>query len=101
MYFSTITGFVNNGFKILWWDGGCDKKVVLPLSDVVSKVVNTLKMYYPNTIYITCVILMQQRVTEEVRGIYFEINVLVKTFKKVFLKACCKKNIKKYYLIYN
>lgn len=37
---------------------------------------------------------MQQRVTEEVRGIYFEVNVLVKTFKKVFLKACCKKKYK-------
>lgn len=74
IYIFTITGFVNNGFKILWRGGGCVEKVVLPLSDVVSyilKIVNTLKVYYPYTVFTTCVTLIQQKVTEKVKDKYF------------------------------
>jgi len=55
---STVARFINDGLKLLWPLGGNDEKVLLMLSDAapyMTKTGDTLKVFYPNLIHVTCV----------------------------------------------
>ncbi|XP_060837117.1 uncharacterized protein LOC132919483 [Rhopalosiphum padi] len=87
---STVARFVNDGLKLLWPLGGNDEKVLLMLSDAAPYMVKTgqsLKVFYPNLIHVTCAAHMLNRVAEKVREMYPDVNSLINNIKKVFLKA--------------
>jgi hypothetical protein len=68
---------VNDGLKLLWPLGGNDEKVLLMLSDAAPCVVKTgrsLKVFYPNLIHVTRAAHMFNRVAENVREMYPDIN---------------------------
>lgn len=86
MNHSTVSRFINDSIKILWPAGGKDEKSMIFLSDAAPymvKISNASIICYPNIIHITCVAHMLNRVTENVRELYPEVNKLnnnVKTF---------------------
>jgi hypothetical protein len=70
--------------------GGNDEKVLLMLSDAapyMTKTGDTLKVFYPNLIHVTCVAHMMNKVAEKVREMFSNVNKLISNLKKVFLKA--------------
>jgi Protein of unknown function (DUF 659) len=88
--YSTVSRFINDGLKLLWPLGGHDKNVILMLSDAAPYMVktgDTLKVFYPNIIHVTCVAHLLNRVAEKVRDIHPKVNKLVNNIKKSFLKA--------------
>uniref|UniRef100_A0A2S2PMY2 DUF659 domain-containing protein n=1 Tax=Schizaphis graminum TaxID=13262 RepID=A0A2S2PMY2_SCHGA len=67
---STVARIINDGLKLLWLLGGNDEKVLLMLSDTapyMTKTGDTLKVFYPNLIHVTCVAHIMNRVAENVR----------------------------------
>jgi len=74
---STVARFVNDGLKLLWPLRGNDEKVLLMLSDATPYMVKTgqsLAVFYPNLIHVTCVAHMLNRVAERVREMYPDVN---------------------------
>ncbi|KAF0764255.1 DUF659 domain-containing protein [Aphis craccivora] len=87
---STVSRFVNDELKLLWPFGGNDEKVLLMLSDAAPYMVKTgqsLAVFYPNLIHVTCVAHMFNRIAERVRDMYPDVNKLISNIKKVFLKS--------------
>jgi len=87
---STVARFINDGLKLLWPLGGNDEKVLLMLSDAapyMTKAGDTLKIFYPNLIHVTCLAHMFNRVAEKTREMFPNVNKLVSNIKKVFLKS--------------
>ena len=54
------------------------------LSDAAG---NSLKVFYPHLIHVTCIIHGIHRISEEIRIYFANVNKLISTTKKVFLKA--------------
>ncbi|CAI6344410.1 unnamed protein product [Macrosiphum euphorbiae] len=60
------------------------------LSDAAPYMVKTgqsLAVFYPNLIHVTCVAHMFNRIAERVREMYPDVNKLISNIKKVFLKS--------------
>lgn len=87
---STISRFINDSLKILWPAGGNDENLRLFLSDAAPYMVKTgdsLKVFYPNIVHVTCVAHMLNRVAEKVRELFPNVNKLINNVKKCFLKS--------------
>lgn len=87
---ATVARFVNDGMKVLWPDGVQEEKVLVLYSDAAAymlKAATALCVFYPNLIHFTCLAHGLQRIAEEVRSCYPEVNKIVSYTKKVFLKA--------------
>ncbi len=64
--------------------------ILLMVTDVAAymiKAVNHLKIFYPNLKHITCLAHGLHRIAEEVRNHFVEVNKLISSMKKVFLKG--------------
>jgi len=86
---STISRFINDNLKILWPAGGNDENLRF-LSDAAPYMVKTgdsLKVFYPNIVHVTCVAHMLNRVAEKVRELFPNVNKLINNVKKCFLKS--------------
>lgn len=86
----TIARFVNNGLRILWSNGDNDEKVLLLVTDAAAymlKAGGSLKCFYPNLIHLTCFAHGMNRVAEKIREYFPNVNKLISSVKKVFLKA--------------
>ena len=87
---ATIARFVNDGLKVLWPEGIQAEKVLVLYSDAAAymlKAAKTLKVIYPNTLHFTCLAHALQRVAEEVRSNFTNVNNIIASTKKVFVKA--------------
>ena len=74
---ATIARFVNDGLKVLWPEGIQAEKVLVLYSDAATymlKVAKTLKVFHPNTHHFTCLAHALQRVAEEVRSNFTNVN---------------------------
>jgi hypothetical protein len=66
------------------------EKILLMLSDAASYMVKAghqLKLLYPNLIHYTCLAHRLNRVAEEIRNHFPNVNTLISSVKKIFLKA--------------
>jgi len=75
---------------LLWTDGIRYEKVLVFVTNgaaYMRKAVKNLLTTYPNMIHVTCVIHELHRVTEEIRAYYPDIDTLISSVKKIFLKA--------------
>jgi hypothetical protein len=79
---------VNEQLKVLW-PTGVHEKVLILYSDAVAmlKATTALKVFYPNSIHFTFLAHGLQRGTKEVRAKFPQVNKLISTREKVFLKA--------------
>lgn len=87
---STIARFVNDGLKVLWPGGVQEEKVLVLYTDSAAymlKAASALKVFYPHLLHSTCMAHALQRVAEEVRANFCEVNRLVSSTKKMFVKA--------------
>jgi hypothetical protein len=87
---STVAQFVNDGLKVLWPQSIQEVKVLLLYLDAAAymlKATTALKVFYQNLIHFTCMAHGPQRVVEEVTSNFPDVNKLISSRKKVFMKA--------------
>lgn len=87
---ATISRFFNDSMGLLWPNGVLHDKVLLFLSDAAPYMVkagNALRVFYPKMIHLTCLAHAMHRVAETVRSMYPDVDLLISTVKKIFLKA--------------
>lgn len=85
---ATVARFVNDSIRSLFPDSS--DKIALFLSDATPYMVKAgkaLEVFYPNMIHVTCIAHAVHRVAEEVRNTFGNVNKLISSTKKVFLKA--------------
>lgn len=87
---STIAAFFNDSLNLLWPEGISYEKVQLVCTDAATymcKAMVGLQVLYPKMIHVTCLAHGLHRVAELVRSEYAQVNSLISSIKKVFLKA--------------
>jgi hypothetical protein len=87
---STVARFVNDGLKVLWPKSLQEEMVLVLYSDAAAympKAATALKVFYQNLIHFTCMAHGLQRVAEEVRSNFPDVNKLISSTKKFFVKA--------------
>ena len=87
---STIATFFNDSLTFLWPEGVWYDNVVLFLSDAASYIVKAttgLKVLCPKLVHLICLAHGLHHVTEIVRSQYKDMNLLVSSVKKIFVKA--------------
>lgn len=92
---STIARFVNEGIKKIFPESSADERVFIFLSDAAPymiKAAKVLQVFYPNLIHVTCFAHGVHRLAEEVRSTFGNVNKLISSAKKVFLKAPARNN---------
>lgn len=88
--YSTIVRFINDSIKSLFPDSSMDERICVFISDgapYMVKAGQALKVFYPNLIHITCQAHGLHRLAEEIRKEFGNVNKLISSTKKVFLKA--------------
>lgn len=86
----TIAAFVNDSLQVLWPDGIKYDRVLLATTDAapyMKLAFKTLKPLFPKAIHVTCSAHGLHRVAEKVQTEYTDVNLLISSCKKVFLKA--------------
>lgn len=87
----SITDTVKNALDNLWGlDHNKHEKVLLLLTDGVGymqKAGRTLKKIYPDLLHVTCLAHGLNRVADQVRVLFPEVNKLISNVKKVFRKS--------------
>lgn len=87
---STIACSVRDALRILWPGEDREDKVLLLLTDSAAymlKAGEVLSAIYPKMLHVTCLAHGLHRVAEEVRNNFPEVNMLISSVKKIFLKA--------------
>ena len=87
---ATVARFVNDGLKVLWPGSVQEEKVLVMYTDSAAymlKAAKSLKVFYPHLIHFTCLAHAIHRVAEEVRSHFPQVNELVSSAKKVFVKV--------------
>lgn len=87
---STIAKFFNDSLAILWPEGARYDNVLLFLSDAAPYIVKAatgLKVLYSKLVHLTCLAHGLHRVAETVRSQYKDVDLLVSSVKKVFVKS--------------
>jgi hypothetical protein len=87
---STVKQFVNDGLKVLWSERVQEEKVLVLYSDAeayMPKAATALKVFYQNLIHFTCMAPRLQFVAEEVRSNFPDVNNLISSTRKSFVKA--------------
>lgn len=72
------------------FDADADERVIVFLSDAAPYMIKAgkvLQVFYPNLIHVTCFAHGVHRLAEEVRSTFGNVNKLISSTKKVFLKA--------------
>ncbi|KAB0805292.1 hypothetical protein PPYR_02262 [Photinus pyralis] len=86
----TVARFVNESLAILWPNAIQHAKVKIMYSDAAPymlKTATSLKVFYPNLIHFTCIAHGLNLVAEVIREQYPNVNGIISTTKKIFLKA--------------
>lgn len=87
--YSTVARFINDSIKSLFPDSSADEKICIFVSDAAPYMVKagqSLQTFYP-LLHITCLAHGLHRLAEEIRQNYGNVNKLISSTKKVFLKA--------------
>lgn len=85
----TVARFVNDSLGILWPNSILHEKVLLFISDAAPYMVKAgtaLHVFYPKLIHVTCLAHAFHRVAETIRSEFSEVDFLISTVKKMFLK---------------
>lgn len=91
---STVAAFFNDALSCLWPSGILYDHVLVACTDAapyMCKAMGGLGILYPKMIHVTCVAHGLHRVAETVRASFPEVNALISTVKRVFLKAPSRK----------
>ncbi|KAL4126245.1 hypothetical protein QTP88_010470 [Uroleucon formosanum] len=86
----TIAKLFNDSMNLLWPEGVKYENVFLFLSDAapyMCKAGNVLNAFFPKLIHVTCLAHGFHRVAETIRSSYPDVDQLIATVKKIFLKA--------------
>lgn len=87
---STVARFINDSIRTLFPNSTVDEKICIFVSDAAPYMIKAgqaLQTFYPNLLHITCLAHGFHRLAEEIRQEYGNVNQLISSTKKVFLKA--------------
>jgi len=87
---STIARFVNESLHILWPNGIKEERVLIMYSDAAPymlKAARALQIFYPSLLHFTCMAHGFHRIAEHIRSMSAEVDRIISTVKKVFLKS--------------
>jgi hypothetical protein len=87
---TTIAILFDSAMKMLWKDEVKRDRILLFVTDAAPymlKAAKGLKMLYPRMVHLTCLVHGLHRVAEEIRGNYPDVDSLISSVKKIFLKA--------------
>ncbi|KAG7160353.1 CGG triplet repeat-binding protein 1-like 3, partial [Homarus americanus] len=91
---STMAAFFTDSLGLLWVDGIKYDRVLLVCTDAAPYMIKCmagLEILFPKKIHVTCLAHGLHRVAELARAVMPDVNVLISTVKKVFLKASSRK----------
>lgn len=94
----TIARFVNDAVSILWPGNIQYEKVLVFATDGAAymvKAARALKVFYPNMVHVTCLAHGLHRVAETIRDSFPDVDKLVSSVKKVFVKCPSRVHIYK------
>ncbi|KAL4107434.1 hypothetical protein QTP88_017776 [Uroleucon formosanum] len=86
----TIAKLFNDSMNLLWPNGVKYENVFLFLTDAASYMVKAgsiLTAFFPKLVHLTCLVHGFHRVSVTIRCNYSEVDQLIATIKKIFLKA--------------
>ena len=87
---TSIGKLVNEAMQILYPTGVQFDRVLLMVTDAAAYMIKAgigLQTSYPKMVHLTCLAHGVQRVAEEVRGLYPDVDQLISNVKKIFIKA--------------
>ncbi len=87
---TTIAQLFTKALALLWPDGIRHENVLLFLTDAapyMKKAARALKVLFPAMLHLTCLAHALHRISEQVRGLFPDVDLLVSNGKKIFLKA--------------
>ena len=90
---STISLTFLNALAVLWPDGVHHDRVLLFVTDAAAymqKAASTLKVIFPRMLYVTCAAHAIHRVAEEIRSMFPNVDKLISSGKKIFLKSASR-----------
>lgn len=76
--------------EILWPNGVQEDRVLLMVSDAAAYMIKAgkaLQVFFSNMVHLTCLAHGLHRVAETVRSIFHDVDLLISSTKKVFVKA--------------
>ena len=77
---------MDESLLVLWPDGAKNDRLLVLLSDAASymiKASEALKVFYPNLLHVTCFAHGVNRVAEQIRSMFPDVNDLISKVKKV------------------
>lgn len=86
----TIAKLFNDSMSLLWPNNVQHEQVLLFVTDAAPymiKAANALQVLYPKMIHLACLAHALHRVAETVRCEYLDVDLLISTIKRIFLKA--------------
>lgn len=86
----TIAKLFNDSMSLIWPNNIQHEQVLLFVTDAAPymiKAANALEVLYPKMIHLTCLAHALHRVAETVRCHYPDVDLLISTIKRIFLKA--------------
>ena len=87
---STIAQLFTSSLSILWPEKIQHENVYMFVSDAapyMKKAGNALKVLFPRMLHLTCLVHGIHRVAEEIREQFADVDLLISSVKKIFLKA--------------
>lgn len=87
---STIARVVRDALRVLWPVQENEEKLLLIVTDAAAymiKAATALQVFYPKAVHVTCLAHSLHRLAEEIRANFPEVNALISSVKKVFVKA--------------
>nr|CAD7198261.1 unnamed protein product [Timema douglasi] len=87
---STIARAVHDSLRVLWPSENNDEKFMVLLTYSAAYMLKagaSLKVFYPKLIHVTCLAHTVHRVAEHIRAQFPNINAVISSVKKVFLKV--------------
>lgn len=87
---STIARVVRDALRVLWPAKENEEKLLVIVTDAAAymiKAAKALQVFYPKAVHVTCLAHALHRLAEEIRANFPEVNALISSVKKVFVKA--------------
>ena len=93
---STVSQLVLTSLQILWPEGleyQCVLLIVTDAAAYMKKAASILSALFPNMLHLTCLAHALHRLSEKIRSMHPEVDGLISSVKKIFVKAGARRTV--------